>query len=218
MHHYVYCIENLVNGKVYIGKHSTENMDDGYMGGGKLISKAIKKYGLEQFRKYILKECDSSEEAFELEKQLVTEDFVKSYDTYNLVPGGKGGWVGANRDTPERHARNHIRGVHMNTVLQSRDDYQEYRRRLGEKISTRLRILHSEGKIHPPDWVGRKHKEETKAKIGLTNSRHQTGSGNSQFGKVWIHNASLKTSKLVNKDDVDRYLTEGWLLGRKMKW
>lgn len=43
--HYLYKIENKLNKKIYIGIHSTENMNDGYMGSSALVSKAIKKYG-----------------------------------------------------------------------------------------------------------------------------------------------------------------------------
>lgn len=90
-HHYVYQIENLVNGCIYVGKHSTENMDDGYMGKGKLISQAIAKYGLENFRKTILREFESADEAFLFESQIVDANFVSRDDTYNLVQGGAGG-------------------------------------------------------------------------------------------------------------------------------
>ena len=61
-------------------------------------------------------------------------------------------------------------------------------------------------------WVGQIHTEETKEKIGSKSARHQLGSGNSQFGTMWITNG--KENKKIKKD-VD-FMPEGWYKGRKI--
>ena len=49
-YNYVYITTNLINKNFYIGKHSTDNLNDGYLGSGKCLLAAIKKYGKENFK------------------------------------------------------------------------------------------------------------------------------------------------------------------------
>lgn len=90
MFHIVYKVTNLINNKIYIGIHSTEDLSDNYYGSGKYIKESIKKYGKENFKKEIICYCGSREEAFEKEKQLVDKQFIERNDVYNLSLGGKG--------------------------------------------------------------------------------------------------------------------------------
>jgi len=52
----IYKTTNKINGKIYIGKDTTSNPQ--YLGSGKLIKRAILKYGVENFTKEILDQTD----------------------------------------------------------------------------------------------------------------------------------------------------------------
>jgi len=84
----VYEITNKINNKKYIGCHVTKNLNDDYMGSGKYLKNAIKKYGIENFEKIILHYCDNEIEMLRKERELVNEDIVNSDDYYNLSLGG----------------------------------------------------------------------------------------------------------------------------------
>lgn len=101
--HIVYCTTNLVNNKIYIGVHETNNPDkfDGYIGNGIYVTRpctyqysktkfqaAVKKYGIKNFKRITLAVFDNAEDAYELEACIVNEEFLKRPDVYNMALGG----------------------------------------------------------------------------------------------------------------------------------
>jgi group I intron endonuclease len=85
----IYEIKNKINGKSYIGQHSSNELVS-YWGSGKLLNRAIKKYGIENFERTILEKCFDKNELNEREKYWIKEK--DSINTgYNLTEGGTGG-------------------------------------------------------------------------------------------------------------------------------
>jgi hypothetical protein len=87
---FIYKTTNRINGKIYIGLHTTYNIDDGYIGSGKWLKKAIKKYGVENFDREILEECENIEdllnkEVFWIRKLGATNNKIG----YNISKGGE---------------------------------------------------------------------------------------------------------------------------------
>lgn len=90
--YYVYKTTNIINSKIYIGVHKSEDIEnDTYLGSGYILAKAIKHHGKDNFKREILFEFNTDEEAFTKEKEIVNEDFVARRDTYNTALGGHGG-------------------------------------------------------------------------------------------------------------------------------
>lgn len=89
---YIYKTTNLINNKVYIGKHISSTHDNTYYGSGKIIKRAINKYGIENFSNEIIDTAETLEELNEKEKMHIQQykDLHKS-NCYNIASGGDGG-------------------------------------------------------------------------------------------------------------------------------
>ena len=131
-HYLIYQITNLVNGKIYIGQHITTDIEDNYFGSGNLIRAAINKHGLENFEFKILIDLKNKEEMNLLEKMVVTEEFCKRDDVYNIKVGGDGGWDYVNKN-PNNTGINHY------FKNKSPDEISQIR--LHSQNSNKLRIL-----------------------------------------------------------------------------
>lgn len=91
MEYYIYLTTNIINGKQYIGQHKGD-INDSYFGSGINITKALKKYGKENFKKEILKLCESREEADIWERYYINfYNAIEDENFYNLQEGGTGG-------------------------------------------------------------------------------------------------------------------------------
>ena len=207
MYYTIYKIKNIINDKVYIGKHKTTDLDDTYMGSGKILKRAIKKHGINNFTKTYLFIFDNEEDMNIKEKEIVNESFIKEDSNYNLKLGGDGGWSFVNIS-----GLNHLHDNRKNSIANL-----ELGRRVGKtvcpyagaKISASLKCHYKNNGSH---WVGKAHTEESKAKMRKPKN---IGKENSQYGTMWIHSLEEKISKRIKKDEI---IPEGWYKGRKMKF
>ena len=205
-HYLIYQTTNLVNGKIYIGKHITTDIEDEYFGSGNLIRAAINKYGLENFVKTILFELQNEEEMNLLEKCVVTQEFCDREDTYNINVGGNGGW-----GKYHHQILKHLGGA--TAIHLKRLSFTE-QKAFKANVSFKVKLWYQQ---HPGYFAGNRNpmyghvdSEETHKKRVL----NHLGSKNSQYGKMWICNDLTKESVRIMKTDP---IPEGWRKGRICK-
>lgn len=218
MYYTIYKTTNMVNGKEYIGKHKTTNLDDNYLGSGKLLKRAISKYGPTNFKREILHIYDNELEMNLAESRLVDSEYVKNPRTYNMKLGGEGGFDYINKHSTVvecNRRKGRIAQVLKFQELMKDPTYKAKhieKLKLGHAKSTKQRIVDMAGDKNP--MYGKTHGAEARAKLSLANS----GSGNSMYGKKWIYSVTEKMSIRVDEHELENYLRLGWCRGRKMKF
>lgn len=221
MFYTIYKITNKLDGKIYIGKHQTKDLNDGYFGSGKRLKYAQRKYGIENFEKEILFQFDNEADMNAKEAELVTEEFCLREDTYNLCPGGKGGWgylnmTGLNRSVwHEQNLDTHMNKMSSLGNLRKKELFEtdpEWKEKYSKTISENTK---RQCEVYGNPFKGRKHSKETKRKMSEKISSKSIGSCNSQFGTIWVYSIEEKVSKKINKNDP---IPDGWYKGRKIKF
>lgn len=211
-YHFLYKTTNLLNGTFYIGIHSTNNLNDGYLGSGKRLRRSIKKYGTENFKLEILEFFENRELLVEKEKELVNTDLLQNNNCMNLRPGGEGGFISINGCKKGRLEADKILenkyGYDFRRII-SKNYYdnitKENRLILNQKIKNGLKRVD----FNSATRLGVVLSKETKQKISKAKKGKGTGKANSQFGTMWITNGT--ESKKIKKEEI---IPTGWKVGR----
>tara|TARA_R110000851_G_scaffold131429_7_gene265438 strand:- start:9476 stop:10108 length:633 start_codon:yes stop_codon:yes gene_type:complete len=202
--HYIYKTVNILSGKYYIGMHSTDNLDDGYLGSGKRLRYSINKHGKDNHVREILEFCDSREELKSREEEIVNLNEIAKVDCMNLKVGGQGGFHSLSACTKG--------AIATCKILNERfKNDEEYRNKISTMFSNRMKKLHRDGKIRYGCFEGKTHSEESKQKISESMKGKGKGENNSQYGSCWITNE--KENRKIKRGDL---LPEGFRLGRKI--
>jgi group I intron endonuclease len=159
----IYKTTNNINGKIYIGKHKTKNFNDGYLGSGILLKLAMEKYGIENFTREIIYICKTEEDMNLKEKEIITEEFIKDCNTYNIALGGQGGNLG--------DAVNQKIGITMSKLLKDK-----------KKTPQHINVISLSKK-------GKKVSEETKNSIKKTIKKLRQNTDEETRKKLFAHYA-----------------------------
>lgn len=182
---YIYRITNLINGKTYIGQHTVKQgrtvTSDTYLGSGKVLKLAIKKYGRDNFKKeIIISGLFSKSDINKFEKCAIILERLNHKSEYNIANGGEGGVIP--KSITDKNTFNHEERSKLSQEGHKKVDWSQ----LNKDTAKRLK---EEGYEFGRFWRGRKHSEETKEKMSKSaKDRQSFGCKNSSFGKVWWTN------------------------------
>lgn len=170
---YIYLTYNKINNKIYIGQHKRK-YDENYLRSGKLIRRAIEKYGRNNFSNHLIEYCSSFEELCNKEIYWINkyQSFSKN-EGYNLLKGGQFGDI---------------------TYGMSEKEYKEYCKKSQGKNNGMYKS--GERGIHPKGMLGKTHSEEYKIRL----SKMMKGEGNPCQKGFWSENGRKHPRGVLGKN------------------
>lgn len=205
-YHFIYKTTNVLSGKYYIGMHSTDNLEDDYLGSGTRLRYSINKHGKENFIREILEYCESREELKHRETEIVNLDEIAKNQCINLKVGGYGGF------SNEEHM-NKCQLAGAKAYHEKFNNDESFRKARNKKSSEIIKKNHLDGKMTYGNFKNKSHSEESKQLISESMKDKGIGEANSQFGTCWITNGT--ENKKIKKENIDEYREIGWIQGRK---
>ena len=217
MYYTIYKTTNIVNNKIYLGKHEAKNLDDNYLGSGHALHRAIKKYGKENFKRETLFIFDNPVDMFAKEKELVNEEFVAKTDNYNIALGGLGSFYHINSNP------DHINPFKGKThSKESKEKMSRSQRKIQNLPSQRTRNSLNQIAAQNRPEVRKAKSDRTKEYMSDPNvkEKHKNSCNSDKFKAAqrldkidskFVYDPNTLETKRTK--DYQKYLDEGWILG-----
>jgi len=190
-YNYVYIITNLVNEKQYVGDHSTNNLNDEYLGSGSYLGKAKEKYGNENFKREILEYFATKQEAFNAQ-----EKYINEYNT--LIPNGYNVHSKGGSNLPPAYLSDEVK----KKISETKKEQKRIPWNKGHKGVTKLNLTEDQRKKRSEDqnkiWSGRKHSEESKEKMRISH----IGQPSAMKGKTHSEETKQKISNTKKENGI----------------
>lgn len=198
----------------YIGKHSTNDLDDGYMGSGIKVKLLKKELGKNCFDKEILSFWKNVEDALIEEKNLVTKELIDNEFCLNTIKGG---------GTIDTTGLSHLVSEETRKKISEANKGRIISEKTKEKI--RKSLL---GKKRPKEIVEKTIKtkkekgvlccsEEAKRKIGDKNRGRKQSEEQKKLASIrHVGTKAVNKNgivKYVKKEDLQMFLSNGWAIG-----
>lgn len=158
--YFIYSTTNTITGKQYIGFHSTENLNDGYLGSGKALLDSFKKYDRSDFKREILEFINESDNHLEREEFWISQLNTLVPNGYNISPKGGLGLKGSLSEESKRKISKSNKGKQSWLGKKHSDETKG-------KISKSTNVS---GKLNP--FYNKKHSEESLKKIRERSGRN----------------------------------------------
>lgn len=207
----IYLRTNLINGKQYIGQandfkqreYEWNCLKRSYA--GLLIDRARAKYGLENWKVDILRECETQEELNQWESYYIVKFNTKTPNGYNLTDGGEG--ASGYHCTEEHRLKNSLAKRGSNHPNWGKHLSEETRNRISESNKGKKSILKG---IPRTEEVKKKisdAKKGIRTSLGMTNHHHSdnTKKKMSEAKKGKPSNAAKRVYQYLNGELVGIY-------------
>lgn len=187
-YYFIYKTTLVLTGHYYIGQHSTNNINDKYLGFGHKLHEYIKIYGRENFKREILEYAKDRLELDKLERKYVTKELIESDSLcLNLKSGGDSGqWI-------SQEALNKTHKIWLNKTPEER-----------ALIRQRIKENHADCSGEKNSFYGKKHTDETKQKISNSRKGKCVGKENPFYGKTHTEE-TIKKIKEANAKYIAQY-------------
>lgn len=221
----IYKTTCLINGKQYIGQHITNDLDDGYLGSGTVLRRAIKLHGKENFSRDILYIFDNFDEMNEKERELVNEEIIADDNYYNVILGGKA-WDCTNTlGVIDKETGVRMR-IHKDLYNKDKNRYEKFSK---GKTTVYDNTLGKHIQVQSSDYDPTKHKRSFGGIVVEVDGKRQYMSRDDYensnikthtYGMVTVVDLSDNKSKHVSKEEFHsnrhnyKSITEGYVTGR----